>query len=99
MRSLLFVPGDSDRKLARGLASGADVLLVDLEDSVAPAAKGTAREQARIFLQAARAGGMKCIAVTFVGHHSADAVRLAGADLVVPTLEQVSVAMVQGLFG
>ncbi len=34
MRSLLFVPGDDPRKLAKGLASGADVLLVDLEDSV-----------------------------------------------------------------
>lgn len=59
MRSLLFVPGDSGRKLARGLASGADVLLVDLEDSVVPAAKGAAREQARAFLQAAREGGPK----------------------------------------
>ncbi len=34
MRSLLFVPGDSEKKLAKGLESGADVLLVDLEDSV-----------------------------------------------------------------
>ena len=35
MRSLLFVPADSDRKLARGLESGADALILDLEDSVA----------------------------------------------------------------
>jgi citrate lyase subunit beta/citryl-CoA lyase len=55
MRSLLFVPGDSQRKLEKALASGADVLIVDLEDSVAPAAKATARETAAAFL-AAHAG-------------------------------------------
>lgn len=35
-RSWLFVPGDSERKLAKGLASTADALILDLEDSVAP---------------------------------------------------------------
>jgi citrate lyase subunit beta/citryl-CoA lyase len=34
MRSFLFVPGDSERKLAKGEASGADALVLDLEDSV-----------------------------------------------------------------
>jgi len=34
MRSFLFVPGDSERKLAKGAASGADALVLDLEDSV-----------------------------------------------------------------
>ncbi|PHP65067.1 CoA ester lyase [Zhengella mangrovi] len=43
MRSLLFVPGDSPRKLEKGLASAADILLIDLEDSVALAAKPEAR--------------------------------------------------------
>lgn len=52
MRSLLFVPGDSEKKLAKGLASGADVLIVDLEDSVAAGAKGDARRIARGFLDA-----------------------------------------------
>ena len=37
MRSLLFVPADSDRKLARAPQSGADALILDLEDSVVPA--------------------------------------------------------------
>ena len=55
MRSLLFVPGDSERKLEKGLASGADVLIVDLEDSVAPARKAAARSIAAEFLSA-RAG-------------------------------------------
>jgi len=52
MRSLLFVPADSERKLARGLESGADALILDLEDSVAAANRGVARLQAREFLLA-----------------------------------------------
>ena len=32
MRSLLFVPADSERKLEKGFQSGADVVIVDLED-------------------------------------------------------------------
>lgn len=44
MRSLLFVPGDDERKIAKGLGSAADALILDLEDSVAPARKGAARE-------------------------------------------------------
>lgn len=44
LRSLLFVPGDSERKFAKGSAIGADALILDLEDSVAPAKKAEARE-------------------------------------------------------
>ena len=36
MRSLLFIPADSERKLAKALSAGADALILDLEDSVAP---------------------------------------------------------------
>jgi citrate lyase subunit beta/citryl-CoA lyase len=50
MRSLLFVPGDDRRKLDKGLVSGADVLLVDLEDSVAPARKAEGRRVTADFL-------------------------------------------------
>jgi citrate lyase subunit beta/citryl-CoA lyase len=52
MRSLLFVPADSERKLARGLDSGADALILDLEDSVAAANRPIARRLAREFLEA-----------------------------------------------
>ena len=52
MRSMLFVPADSERKLARGLESGADALILDLEDSVAAANRPTARKLAREFLEA-----------------------------------------------
>ncbi|HXG09529.1 MAG TPA: beta-phosphoglucomutase family hydrolase [Gemmataceae bacterium] len=51
-------------------------------------------EDAPAGVQAAKVGGMKCIAVNFVGHHSEKALRGAGADLVVPTLEQLSVETV-----
>lgn len=50
MRSMLFVPADSEKKLAKGLASGADCLFLDLEDSVAQSAKPRAREMARAFI-------------------------------------------------
>lgn len=51
-RSLLFVPGDSDRKLAKGAASGADALILDLEDSVASDQKAAARARVREYLLA-----------------------------------------------
>jgi citrate lyase subunit beta/citryl-CoA lyase len=43
-RSLLFAPGDSERKIEKARSSGADLVLLDLEDSVAPSAKAAARE-------------------------------------------------------
>lgn len=43
MRSLLFVPGDSEKKLAKAQDCGADAVILDLEDAVAPASKAKAR--------------------------------------------------------
>jgi citrate lyase subunit beta / citryl-CoA lyase len=43
MRSWLFAPGDSEKKLAKAITSDADVALLDLEDSVAPENKPAAR--------------------------------------------------------
>jgi citrate lyase subunit beta / citryl-CoA lyase len=57
MRSLLFVPADSERKLARSLQSGADALILDLEDSVVPRNRPIARIQARSFLDATASAG------------------------------------------
>ncbi|MCV3738795.1 CoA ester lyase [Rhizobium sp. TRM96647] len=56
MRSLLFVPGDSARKLEKALASQADALLIDLEDSVSLEAKDEARSITAEFLQGNVAG-------------------------------------------
>ncbi len=43
LRSLLFAPGDSERKAAKAAASAADGVILDLEDSVAPPGKEAAR--------------------------------------------------------
>lgn len=50
LRSFLFVPADSERKFAKGLAAGADALILDLEDAVADANKPAARKLAAGFL-------------------------------------------------
>lgn len=54
MRSLLFVPGDSPRKLDKSLEAGADLVLLDLEDSVRPDGKVAARRSVRDFLRDAK---------------------------------------------
>jgi citrate lyase subunit beta/citryl-CoA lyase len=56
MRSLLFVPADSEKKIPKALASKADVVILDLEDSVALADKPRARGLAREILRQSRAG-------------------------------------------
>jgi citrate lyase subunit beta / citryl-CoA lyase len=50
LRSLLFVPGDRPDRMVKALGSGADALILDLEDSVAPANKPAAREAIADFL-------------------------------------------------
>ncbi len=54
-------------------------------------------EDAIAGVEAAKAAGMKCVAVRFVGHHSVEALRAAGADRVAECLTEVSVADVQRL--
>ena len=53
MRSFLFIPGDSPRKLEKGMGSGADALLLDLEDSISPQNKAQARTTTLAFLKEA----------------------------------------------
>ena len=53
MRSLLFVPADGGPKLDKAMASGADAVILDLEDSIAPERKQQARAAALDFLKAA----------------------------------------------
>jgi citrate lyase subunit beta / citryl-CoA lyase len=47
---MLFVPGDSDRKFAKAAGIGADALILDLEDSVAPSMKIEARAKVAALL-------------------------------------------------
>lgn len=56
MRSWLFAPGDSERKMAKAAASDADLVLFDLEDAVATESKPLARRMVRDFLAANEAG-------------------------------------------
>src|SRR5882672_862567 len=55
MRSLLFIPGDDEKKLAKGVGCGADALILDLEDSVSAPRKAAARAIAAQYISATRA--------------------------------------------
>lgn len=44
MRSALFVPASRPERISKAVASGADAVIVDLEDAVAPEAKASARD-------------------------------------------------------
>ncbi|MDT0575629.1 CoA ester lyase [Croceicoccus sp. F390] len=54
LRSLLFVPGDRPERFARAAQSGADAIIIDLEDSVALAAKMSARRSVAEYLEQPR---------------------------------------------
>ena len=75
MRSLLFVPGDSEKKLAKGFQAKADIVIVDLEDSVAPDAKAAARDIACQFIVANRT---TTTAALYVRYESRERVFTAG---------------------
>ena len=57
LRSMLFIPADSERKLSKGEATGADALILDLEDSVAPSRTHIAREMALAYLRSRSSRG------------------------------------------
>ncbi|MES2399100.1 MAG: CoA ester lyase [Pseudomonadota bacterium] len=59
LRSMLFIPADSERKLAKGDATGADALILDLEDAVAPSRTHIARGMALDYLRSRSAGASR----------------------------------------
>lgn len=61
MRSFLFVPADSEKKLAKAASCGADALILDLEDSVSLSAKEAARSAAVAYLSTADRSGPKLV--------------------------------------
>jgi citrate lyase subunit beta / citryl-CoA lyase len=87
-RSLLFVPGDRPERFEKAVASGADVVVLDLEDAVAPDAKAAALEHVVAWLSA---GGRALVRVTAVGTptHAAQLEALAptGAAVMLPKAE------------
>ncbi|RZS56926.1 HpcH/HpaI aldolase/citrate lyase family protein [Sphaerotilus mobilis] len=89
-RSYLFVPGDRPERLAKALASGADAVVLDLEDAVAPTRKAMAREamfEALSTLAAASDAAGRCVVRIndrSSPHHAEDLAwlaRLAQADI------------------
>lgn len=83
MRSLLFVPGDSRKKLDKGLASGADALIADLEDSVSIAGKPEARRVTAQFLRDVRAGSTRPLLIVRINGLDTD-FHEADLDAVMP---------------
>jgi len=86
LRSLLFVPADSEKKLAKARGVPADALILDLEDPVAPANRAKARGLAREFLNDKHPQAI-WVRVNPVGSadYKADLAEIAGATgLVVP---------------
>jgi citrate lyase subunit beta / citryl-CoA lyase len=65
LRSLMFVPADSETKQAKALSTDADALIVDLEDAVAPANKAAARQIVARFLKENRGAYRGAILVRF----------------------------------
>ena len=61
MRSWLFVPGDRERRLVKATGSGADAVIIDLEDAVSPARKDVARRMAANFLAVDREAGASAL--------------------------------------
>jgi citrate lyase subunit beta/citryl-CoA lyase len=51
-RSWLFAPGDSEKKMAKAMEGNADIVLIDLEDAVAPDNKAATRPMVHDFLMA-----------------------------------------------
>jgi citrate lyase beta subunit len=82
-RSLLFAPGNDERKLEKALAAGADAVVADLEDAVPAGEKEAARTVAREVLSGARGASLRAVRVNAVGseHHEADLQAVTGLEL------------------
>lgn len=75
------------------------VFLVAAEKLGVPPSRCVVLEDAVAGVEAARAGGMRCVAVTFVGHHAAETLTAAGADRVVNSFTETTAAEVMRLAG
>lgn len=87
LRSLLFVPGDRPDRMEKALGLGADALILDLEDSVAPAKKDEAREAVVSLLRRADRPIPLVVRVNALG------TRLIDADLIAVTAARADAIM------
>lgn len=95
VRSALYVPGSNARALDKARGLDADMLIIDLEDSVAGEAKAGARAAAIAFVAAGAGGKLLAIRVNGIDSpdHQADMAALAGSAanlLILPKVEDVS---------
>lgn len=93
LRSLLFVPADRPERFAKAAASGADAIILDLEDSVAAVNKPRAREAVAAFLATPADGVHRLVRINPIdaGQLSEDLAAARGADaLMLPKAEGVS---------
>lgn len=90
-RSLLFVPGDRPERFDKAVATGADLVVIDLEDAVAPERKAEARQAANRWLAA---GGHAALRVNPPGsaEYSEDCAMAAGRRCVAVMLPKVEAA-------
>jgi citrate lyase subunit beta/citryl-CoA lyase len=91
-RSWLFVPGDRPERFAKAIASGADAIILDLEDAVSAARKGEARDAVKAFLTDRPAAPVVAVRINPLGSAEieADLAALAGSRpdvLVMPKAE------------
>ena len=93
-RSLLFVPGDRPDRFPKAMASGAHEVILDLEDAVAPAAKGSARDAVAAWLAAGRRAVVRINAADTAWYEDDLAMLrpLSGAVLMLPKAEPGSAA-------
>ena len=95
-RTLLFVPGHRPDRFAKAAASGADGIVLDLEDAVGPHAKGEARENVRRWLADDGTGMVRINDVTSPWHE-ADVSLLSGRPCAVMLPKASSAAQVADL--
>ena len=89
LRSFLFVPADSEKKLAKAETSPADALILDLEDAVAAANRHAARKLAHAYVSERKSRGSVWVRINPVGtpDYSADLEAIVSAKpdgLIVP---------------
>lgn len=73
------------------------VFLLGAERLATPPASCVVFEDAPHGVEAGKAGGMKCVGITFVGHHSQEKLKAAGADVVVACLTEISADQIAAL--
>ena len=88
MRSLVFVPGNRANMLERALGFNADIVMVDLEDSVPPGEKETACDMAVEWVPRLHAAGAPGHGARQLAGHRSDRWRVGGGGVVRPDRHQ-----------